>query len=179
MPPRSREANTPGLATSLVPLKSEGAGNAGRIDAPADVPVLTFVCCWGGLVCECQNQRDISKIFYSSVALDLTFACDDSRQYRRECQIRHTSLACKNKKHASKSPQVRRNIPALPARMVLTACFVLFPVSGLSCHRYLWNRFHKCDASVEASEPHDFAVRVTAHSSQAPPASIAPRAQRP
>jgi hypothetical protein len=40
------------------------------------------------------------------------------------------SLACKSKKHASKSPQVRRNIPAFPARMVLTASFVLAPETG-------------------------------------------------
>jgi len=45
--------------------------------------------------------------------------------------------------------------------MVLTVSFVLSPVIGLSCHR----RFAlaaKLDASVEASGPHDFAVRVSA-----------------
>jgi hypothetical protein len=41
------------------------------------------------------------------------------------------SLACKNRKHASKSPQVHRKSPAFPARMVLTACFVLSPAIGL------------------------------------------------
>ena len=44
---------------------------------------------------------------------------------------RTRSSACKIKKHADKSPQVRRNIPALPARMVLTASFVLSPAIGL------------------------------------------------
>jgi hypothetical protein len=92
------------------------------------------------------------------------------------CLTRTRSLACKSKKHASKSPQVRRNIPALPARMVLTVSFVLSPVIGLCCHRYLRNRFRKCDASVEASGPHDFAVREPAHSSHAPFASTASRA---
>ena len=54
-------------------------------------------------------------------------------------------------------------------RMVLTAYFALFPAIGLSCHRH--RRSPACrtvradlasrqlDASVEASEPHDFAVR--------------------
>ena len=41
------------------------------------------------------------------------------------------SLACKSKKHASKSPQVRRSTPALPARLVLTGSFELSPVIGL------------------------------------------------
>src|SRR3954451_3255013 len=44
--------------------------------------------------------------------------------------------------------------------MVLTVSFVISPVIGLSCHR----RFAlaaKLDASVEASGPHDFAVRVS------------------
>jgi hypothetical protein len=46
-------------------------------------------------------------------------------------------------------------------RMVLTVSFVLFPVIGLSCHRrpYDAKHHHALDASVEASEPHDFAVR--------------------
>jgi hypothetical protein len=65
--------------------------------------------------------------------------------------------------------------------MVLTACFVLFPVIGLSCHRRQRDAEHhrRLDFSVEKSEPHDFAVRELAHSSFALSASIAPRAQRP
>jgi hypothetical protein len=43
--------------------------------------------------------------------------------------------------------------------MVLTVSFVLSPVIGLSCHRRLRNCFHQLDAGVEASGPHDFAVR--------------------
>src|SRR4051794_4475854 len=56
--------------------------------------------------------------------------------------------------------------PAFPHAMVLTVSFVIFPVIGLDCHR----RFAcaKLDASVEASEPHDFAVRVQHRSSAAP-----------
>jgi hypothetical protein len=46
--------------------------------------------------------------------------------------------------------------------MVLTVSFVLSPVIGLSCHRRLAKMFPaKLDASVEASGPHDFAVRVS------------------
>jgi hypothetical protein len=42
--------------------------------------------------------------------------------------------------------------------MVLTVSFALFLVIGLSCHhRQRMNR--QLDASVEASEPRDFAVR--------------------
>jgi hypothetical protein len=49
------------------------------------------------------------------------------------------------------------------------------------CHRRRRNAQHcrQFDASVEASGPHDFAVRVAAHPSRALPASIASRAQRP
>jgi hypothetical protein len=56
--------------------------------------------------------------------------------------------------------------------MVLTACFVLSSVTGLVCHRRLqiWRpatrlgvrHLRKLDASVGASGPHDFAVRVSA-----------------
>ncbi len=43
--------------------------------------------------------------------------------------------------------------------MVLTAYTVLSPVIGLSCHRHLADTYAKLDAGVEASGPHDFAVR--------------------
>jgi hypothetical protein len=43
--------------------------------------------------------------------------------------------------------------------MVLTAYIVLSPVIGLSCHRHLALLLARLDAGVEASGPHDFAVR--------------------
>ena len=45
-------------------------------------------------------------------------------------------------------------------RNSVTAYNVISPVIGLCCHRRLRNYFRRLDASVEASEPHDFAVRV-------------------
>jgi hypothetical protein len=44
-------------------------------------------------------------------------------------------------------------------QMVLTASFAISPVIGLSCHRRLARLLAKLDAGVEASGPHDFAVR--------------------
>jgi hypothetical protein len=44
--------------------------------------------------------------------------------------------------------------------MVLTVSFVISPVIGLCCHRRLAFTA-KLDASVEASGPHDFAVRIS------------------
>jgi hypothetical protein len=45
------------------------------------------------------------------------------------CARRTRSLACKNKKHASKSPQARRHT-GIPCAMVLTAYSALSPVIG-------------------------------------------------
>ena len=45
--------------------------------------------------------------------------------------------------------------------MVLTVSFVLSPVTGLVCHRHRRKKFRQLDAGVEASGPHDFAVRVS------------------
>jgi hypothetical protein len=50
--------------------------------------------------------------------------------------------------------------PGIPRAMVLTVSFVLSPVIGLVCHRRRQNCFRRLDAGVEASGPHDFAVRV-------------------
>src|ERR1700674_5018321 len=65
--------------------------------------------------------------------------------------------------------------PGIPRAMVLTVSFALSPVIGLSCHRHRRNCFRQLDAGVEASGPHDFAVRKRALSSVAPPASTASR----
>jgi len=46
--------------------------------------------------------------------------------------------------------------------MVLTAYFVLSPVTGLFCHRHQRNCFRQLDTSVGVSGPHDFAVRLSA-----------------
>jgi len=45
--------------------------------------------------------------------------------------------------------------------MVLTAYSALSPVTGLSCHRRLADTSATLDASVGASGPHDFAVRIS------------------
>jgi hypothetical protein len=57
--------------------------------------------------------------------------------------------------------------------MVLTVSFELFPVIGLSCHRRQAEISARLDASVEASEPHDFTVRIKRRSSFGANASIA------
>ena len=79
-------------------------------------------------------------------------------------------------KHTSVVTTGSPESPGIPCAMVLTASFVLFPVTGLFCHRRLAGMpSAKLDASVGAPEPHDFAVRLQAPSSKAPSASIASR----
>jgi hypothetical protein len=51
--------------------------------------------------------------------------------------------------------------------MVLTVSFALSPVTGLFCHCHLADTSAKLDASVGASGPHDFAVRLPRVSSTA------------
>ena len=55
----------------------------------------------------------------------------------------------------------RTGTPGIPAQW-FTAYFVLSPVIGLFCHRHQWRLRHSLDTSVEASGPHDFAVRLSA-----------------
>jgi hypothetical protein len=58
-----------------------------------------------------------------------------------------------------KSPQVRRNVPAFPARLVLTVSFEVSLVIGLSCHPAQCEALSRVDTSVEISGRYDFAVR--------------------
>ena len=80
------------------------------------------------------------------------------------------SLACKSKIAHEVVTTGSPEQPGIPRAMVLTAYFVISPVIGLFCHRRLANMAGprpvgadfastKLDAGVEASGPHDFAVR--------------------
>jgi hypothetical protein len=60
-----------------------------------------------------------------------------------------------------------------------TVSFVLSPVTGFIATVAVRIPPHKLDASIGASGPHDFAVRVSAVRLRAPLASIASRTQRP
>src|SRR5881227_2577623 len=82
---------------------------------------------------------------------------------RRECRARDAPAAshAKIKKHTSIVTTVTPEQPGIPRAMVLTVSFVLFPVTGLVCHRHRRKYFRRLDASVGASEPHDFAVRIS------------------
>jgi hypothetical protein len=77
---------------------------------------------------------------------------------------RTRSLVCKSEKHTSVVTTGLPRSPGLPCAMVLTGSFVLSPVIGLSCHCRKRNAqaLSPLDASVEASGPHDFTVRVSA-----------------
>ena len=90
--------------------------------------------------------------------------------------------ACVKRKHASSRRRFAENVPAFPARMVLTVSFVLAPETGLSCLRRQPQCEKHCrqlDISVGISGPHDFAVRERLLSSDATRASTASRSQRP
>ena len=72
---------------------------------------------------------------------------------------RARSLACRKKKaHEHSHHGHTGNHPAFPAQW-FTAYFALSPAIGLVCHRRLARLLARLDAGVEASEPHDFAVR--------------------
>src|SRR5205814_2510616 len=53
------------------------------------------------------------------------------------------SLACRIKKHTSVVTTVTPGSPGIPRAMVLTVSFVLFPVTGLVCHRHRRKYFRR------------------------------------
>src|SRR5437764_2408742 len=80
-----------------------------------------------------------------------------------------------NKKHTSIVTTGSPEQPGIPRAMVLTVSFALSSVTGLCCHCRQQVPTCQLDASVGASGPHDFAVRLTCCSSKAPSASTASR----
>ncbi len=73
---------------------------------------------------------------------------------------RTRSLACKGRKHASKSLQVRRNDPAFPAQWFYGLCPCSPRCTGLDSHRRPPIIISALDPSVGGSGPHGFAVRI-------------------
>ena len=72
--------------------------------------------------------------------------------------------------HTGSAEAIRHSL-----RNGFTAYFALSPAIGLSCHRRWRCLNRQLDAGVEASGPHDFAVRLKRCSSKAPSASTASR----
>src|SRR4051795_5905310 len=83
---------------------------------------------------------------------------------RGECRVpTHPQPRMQSKKAYELVTTGKPDDPAFPHAMVLTVSFVISPVIGLVCHRR--SACAKLDAGVEASGPHDFAVRVQHRSS--------------
>jgi len=83
------------------------------------------------------------------------------RRGRRESRVRAApAVSCAEvEKKRTRAYRSSGGNPAFPARW-FTAYSALSSVTGLSCHRRQRNRFHQLDASVGASGPHGFAVRI-------------------
>src|SRR6202034_3912126 len=81
------------------------------------------------------------------------------REGSRECRTLDAPAASRVEKNTRVSHHGHAGTPGIPRAMVLTVSFALSRVTGLGCHPRRRNCFHKLDASVGASGPHDFAVR--------------------
>src|SRR6202050_5077565 len=89
----------------------------------------------------------------------------------RECRAPDAPAASRVEKNTRVSHHGHAGSPGIPRAMVLTVSFALSPVIGLVCHRRRRDAKHhrQLDASVEASGPHDFAVRKLSAFVNAPP----------
>ena len=82
---------------------------------------------------------------------------------RRECRALDAPAAsCAKIENTRDSHHGHTGFTRHSPRNGFTAYSALFPVIGLSCHRHQRSCLRQLDAGVEASEPHDFVVRVRA-----------------
>jgi hypothetical protein len=125
-----------------------------------------------------QDTASRSRRLFARVLPEL-LAPSKSRAQGKPGARRTRSLACRIKKAHERSHHRFAETIRPSLRNGFNGYFVLSPVTGLFCHRRRRKCFRQLDASVGASGPHDFAVRVSALSSAAPLASIASRTQRP
>ena len=134
-PPPSRGIITPGFCKSLALVNREGAGNAGGSSRTRRCPGSDIRMMLRRVHLRMSEPKGHQQILSSSVALDLTFATRTRSDTDANVKSATLALRAKVKKHASKSPRVRRVTRHSRTRMVLTAYGVLSPVIGLCCHR--------------------------------------------
>src|SRR3982750_2500889 len=117
------------------------------------------------------KQKPIMRVLVLAARMRPSCARRFAREGRGECRVpTHPQPRMQSKKAYELVTTGRPDDPAFPHAMVLTVSFVISPVIGLVVTVTL-RVSAKLDASVEASGPHDFAVRVQ-HRSSAVPNSV-------
>src|SRR5580704_7401758 len=91
------------------------------------------------------------------------------------CALHPRSRVQNVHKNTHTSIQVQRRHSGIPCAMVLTAYSALSPAIRPWVVTVIGGSYRQLDASLEASGPHTFAVRIRAESSIGASASIAPR----
>jgi len=121
-----------------------------------------------GFVCKCKPTISVSSHNLAlSPRVRASFCSSRSPLRNQRAQgmpgARCTrSLACKIKCAYERSYHGHTGNARHSPRNGFTAYSALSPVIGRFCHRRRQNCFRRLDAGVEASGPHDFAVRVRA-----------------
>src|SRR6202047_4296206 len=89
----------------------------------------------------CQTAKTHARIPATRIAPELLYEPPSIKRAQGKPGARCTrSLACEIRKHTSVVTTGSPELPGLPCAMVLTAYFVLSPVTGLYCHRRLADR---------------------------------------
>jgi hypothetical protein len=121
-----------------------------------------------------QDTASRSRRLFARVLPEL-LAPSKSRAQGKPGARRTRSLACRIKKAHERSHHRFAETIRPSLRNGFNGYFVLSPVTGLFCHRRHVDRSTKLDASVGASGPHDFAVRLSCVRQRAAKASTASR----
>src|SRR3954471_2579248 len=110
------------------------------------------------------KQKPIMRVLVLAARMRPSCARRFAREGRGECRVpTHPQPRMQSKKAYELVTTGKAGLPGIPARDGFNGFLRDLPGDRASCHR----RFAcaKLDASVEASEPHDFAVRVQHRSS--------------
>jgi hypothetical protein len=159
-----RKSVTPRLtrfASARDPLPQGGGLGAAPIDSPSTRHASSF-------------PRLVSPEFCNNIVPPIAEGAGNAGRSIAPAALRANEKSTQASHR--RSPDTFRHSP----RNGFNGCFVLSLVIGLSCHhrRRDAEHRHRVDTSVEMSGPHDFAVRLSAHSSFARQASTASSAQR-
>jgi hypothetical protein len=163
---RARRGNWRTLICSSIPACS--VSSPGLTGRPSTPQLIGSIAAASGILDHPPSRVMTTECVTTISRHEVSEFCNALRPNKSEgagnagCTLHPRSRVQKMHKEAHTSIQVQRRQSDIPCAMVLTVSFVLSPATGLSCHRRSREALasQELDASVGASGPHDFAVRI-------------------
>jgi hypothetical protein len=149
-------------SSSGIRLSNSSSPNP-SLRAPAKQSIARQSKC-GSLRCARKDENPHPRVLAAHIARAFAISVRPKNRGRGECRVPGAPAAscARSSGRCTRVFTARSPITSGIPTQWFTAYSALSSAIGLFCHRRPWSNLHELDASVEASGPHGFAVRVSA-----------------